>query len=194
MIIACLAWGSLIWDPGGLPIQGRWFEDGPLAPVEFARQSTDGRITLVLDEEAEPVQLLWAVMAVADVEAAKRALGKRESIPARARESRVGAWRTGDPVPKSVLSLPEWAHTHGIDAVIWTALGPQYTKQGESEPTRERPPIEWVLSYLRGLEGQRRDDAEEYFRCAPPQMNTEYRRRVEAEIGWFYSPCWPHAA
>ena len=39
MKIACLGWGSVIWDPRALPIQREWFKDGPFAPVEFTRQS-----------------------------------------------------------------------------------------------------------------------------------------------------------
>src|SRR5690348_5301348 len=54
MKIACLGWGSLVWDPRALPIQREWFKDGPFAPIEFTRKSTDGRITLVIDPSAHP--------------------------------------------------------------------------------------------------------------------------------------------
>jgi len=37
--IACIGWGSLIWDPRDLLVQREWFKDGALLPVEFARQA-----------------------------------------------------------------------------------------------------------------------------------------------------------
>ncbi len=189
MNIACLAWGSLVWNPKNLPIQRRWFDDGPFAPVEFTRQSKDGRITLVLDEDAEPVRLLWARMTLSDVEQAMKALCERERITASDWKSQIGSWSIRDEPPKNIPSLPMWAQANGIDAAIWTALGPQYKKQGETEPTKERPPPEWVLNYLQGLLGPLRDVAEQYFRRTPPQIDTEYRRRVEATLGWVYRQC-----
>jgi hypothetical protein len=49
-MIACIGWGSLIWSRRKLDLDGNWRADGPLLPVEFARQSSHGRITLVLEE------------------------------------------------------------------------------------------------------------------------------------------------
>ena len=189
MNIACLAWGSLVWNPKDLPIQRRWFDDGPFAPVEFTRQSRDGRITLELDEDAEPVRLIWARVALSDVEQAMKALCERERITASDWKSRIGSWYIRHEPPKTIPSLAMWAQAHGIDAAIWTALGPQYKKQGETRPTKERPPLDWVLNYLQGLTGPCRDVAEQYFRRTPPQIDTEYRRRVEATLGWDYREC-----
>ena len=189
MNIACLVWGSLVWDPRDLPVRRFWFLDGPLAPVEFTRQSKDGRMTLVLDEDAEPVRILWALMTLSDLNEAREALKGREGITGRNWKSRIGKWETGNKAPKNIPCLPAWSEARGLDAVIWTALGPQYTKTGESKPIRKRPPIEWVIDYLQRLTGPIRDLAEQYFRCAPRQIDTEYRRYVEAALGWTPRQC-----
>ncbi len=48
--IGIIGWGSLIWDPRGLPIKCKWHKNGPELPIEFSRISQDGRLTLVIDK------------------------------------------------------------------------------------------------------------------------------------------------
>ena len=185
MNIACLAWGSVVWDTRELPIRRRWFSDGPFAPVEFSRKSRNNRITLVLDEHADPVRLLWALMDLQDLDEAILALKKREDLTGKTWQKNIGRWGSTDEAPPLIPTLPEWAKAQGVDAAIWTALGPKYL---DAVGTRvdERPSIKWVLSHLGDLRGSDRDNAEKYFRLAPKQIDTAYRRHVEAALGWSY--------
>jgi len=41
-----------------------------------------------------------------------------------------------------------------------------------------------VVGYLRTREGSVLEEAEEYVRKAPRQINTVYRRAIEAALGW----------
>lgn len=178
--IACLGWGSLVWDPRELSIQREWFADGPFVQVELARQSLDGRITLVLEADAPPVRSLWAIMDPTDVAVAREALRKREGVPMNDL-SKIGGWSKGEPPPRLILDLPEWAASHGLEWVVWTGLPSKF-----NGPDGCTPKIEQVLEYLRGLTGSKRDIAERYIRCAPRQIDTPYRRRIEAELQWTY--------
>ncbi len=183
MKIACLGWGSLIWDPRGLPVQPKWSTDGPFLPVEFARQSSDGRITLVIDAKASPVQVLWSQMLSPDLLGAKKALRDREGIRGGRWESRIGSWQKGKAAPANIPDLPAWAEAHNFDAIIWTALGPKFHNENRV------PSGEEVIEYLRGLAGTQREDAKRYIECAPRQIETEYRRRIAAALGWSYKAC-----
>lgn len=152
-MIACLGWGSLIWGPRELAIQRQWFNDGPLIHVEFARQSQDGRITLVLTESANPVRSLWALMDTVDLASAKSALRRREGVPAKNEEKHIGSWSVGEASPDLIPTLAEWASAHGIAYVIWTNLPPKFA--GEEQV----PSSEQVTEYLAGLVGAQREVA-----------------------------------
>jgi hypothetical protein len=176
--IACLGWVSLVWDPRELPIQREWFADGPFVQVEFVRQSDNGRMTLVLEASAPPVRALWAVMDHTDIAVAREALRKREGIPQKWK-AEIRGWSKGESSQDMIVDLPEWAASHGVEGVVWTALPSKFNGEKRCTPT-----VEQVLEYLGGLTGATRDEAECYIRCAPRQIDTPYRRRIEAALRW----------
>ena len=174
--IACLGWGSLIWDPRNLPIRRYWFDDGPLIPIEFARQSKDDRITLVIAPGARPVRSLWALMDSDSLDEAREQLQLREGTE---NPDYIGNWSRKQESPRDIPKLSEWAAARNIHSVIWTALPP-----GLKGDDNEHPGVEDVLRHLRALSGTARDNAERYIRRAPRQIDTDYRRRIEAELEW----------
>ena len=105
MRIACLGWGSLVWDPRELPIRRSWFEDGPLIQVEFARKSKDRRITLVLTEQDTLVRSLWALMDCTGTADARKALRAREGV---LKEEDIGLLERGDKPPPNRAGLSNW--------------------------------------------------------------------------------------
>lgn len=177
-VIACLGWGSLVWDPRSLAVQRRWFDDGPMVRVEFLRKSNNGRITLVMDSSSPPVRSLWALMDATDIETAAENLREREGIFEKNMTRDVGRWMRGDASPPNILSLPEWAEAHGVAGVIWTALGHKFDELATPAT------VDQVATYLAGLTGRSREDAERYVRRAPPQIDTPYRRIIESRLGW----------
>jgi len=44
--------------------------------------------------------------------------------------------------------------------------------------------VDEVVSFLRNLPQEKQRNAEEYIRKTPRQIDTEYRRRIEAEWNW----------
>lgn len=179
MAVACLGWGSLIWDPKNLPVRGIWFEDGPKIRVEFARQSNNGRLTLVIIDSAPEIRSLWAFLDVETLMDARSALMTREGT---SKEEYIASWSLGDEAPPTIPGLPEWAVGRGITGVVWTALPPRFDNAA-------RPPtaVE-AVRYLDALSDKGRDLAEEYIRRAPPQIDTPYRRAIVEALGWTYVP------
>ena len=183
MKIACIGWGSLVWRPEGLPIQRKWYSDGPMLPLEFARQSRDGRLTLVITQNATPVRTLWALMSTDDIEEAKRSLLNREGIPQKRLSNFIGSVesdeKTDDPIKSEIKG---WLNHLDLDAAIWTNLPPKFKGDNDRTPT-----LPEAIAYLNSLDINARHLAEEYIRKAPKQIDTEYRQGFEKEFGWTYT-------
>lgn len=174
-MIACLAWGSLVWDPRDLPLAGDWQHGGPELPIEFVRQSIDGRVTLVIDPTSPRTAVVWAPMAVTCLAEAIEALRKREGTPS-ARP--IGRWPNSQGYECSNV-IDRWARTREINGVVWTALGPKFGGERNRRPSQKE-----VVEYLARLSGESRRLSEEYVRSAPPQIDTPYRRAITKELGW----------
>jgi hypothetical protein len=176
MKIACIGWGSLIWRPEGLPIHNKWFEDGPILPIEFTRHSSDDRITLIIDEQAKPVRTLWSLMTCTNIDDAVEALKQREGVKKLAAIHFVTADTENAIGAKS--EILNWIKRLNLDAAIWTGLA-------YSDKTNKlRPTLEYVIDHLRNLQPNKRKHAEEYIRRAPKQIDTDYRRQIEFTLGW----------
>lgn len=176
--IAVLAWGSLKWDRRQLVVRGEWHDDGPALPLEFSRRSSDGRLTLVIDEaDGEACRSGWWESGLTNIDAAIVNLADREgsgSIGSIDLES------SPDQGPKRqvVDSIREWLREVGLDAVVWTDLKPNFR-----EKVGHQFSVEAAMSYLQQVEGQTRRLAWEYLERAPVAVQTPLRRRLIGE-GW----------
>ena len=169
MKIACLGWGSLIWNPGNLPVASEWFSDGPALPVEFSRVGDNGELATALCANAEPVPVLWSCLAAPSLEAACTALKQREAIPPE-RDDGIGSLII-EGQPTGLIS--RWAQVHGAHAVIWTALPPRVNGVEGRIPS-----VDQAIAYLASLTGEVRQHARDYLEAVPAQINTPYRQTI----------------
>jgi hypothetical protein len=180
LMIACIGWGSLIWDKRNLDVDGHWRADGPALPVEFARQSGDGRITLVIVQGFAPVPTLWSIFNTRDLAEARQSLRVREGVFRSRADEFIACWRRGEnPSSEPDATISAWAAGKNLDAAVWTSLPPKFGGIDGRMPTEND-----VVAYLQALEGQARTAAEEYVRRAPRQIATAYRRAIERALGW----------
>lgn len=182
-----MGWGSLIWDPRGLPLSSPWRPDGPALPVEFTRVADNGRLTLGLREGVADVQTLWALMSDRALEMTRSQLAQRErTVPDRIgcldrHADRCVGSRDGPSVGDHDLvgPLASWLAERELDAVIWTALPSNF-----EERTGRALSVDAAVGYLERLSREARRRAEQYVRRAPAQVRTDIRQGLEHVLGW----------
>ena len=187
MKIAVLGWGSLIPHPTKnnvtLQIRGHWKRDGPYLPVEYARISDNGELTLVIKPGSNIVRTLWAYSRFDNLYRATRNLRKREGIPVKATKRigyvlSYGNSYNSNVIPDIHMMMRKWTQHKGMDAVIWTDL-PENFMKNRGKPFSETE----AINYLRTLTGPVRDSAKKYVQETPHQINTHLRPKIEQELG-----------
>lgn len=175
MRIAILGWGSLIWDPRGLPREGVWQKPGPILPLEFSRVSRDCRLTLVLDPEyGDLCETYFILSPRADLDDAIRDLRVREET----RTSSIGFVdlerdRRNGRYAASIKAITGWATDSGFQGVVWTDL------EGNFETETAKPfTVPNAVAYLGGLPATAKKNAMRYIRNAPEEISTPLRRGV----------------
>ena len=178
MTVRGLGWGSLVWNPGVLRCKRGWCEDGPALPLEFARTSRDGRLTLVLVDGARPVPTLWTELDYRSPEEAQAALAGREACSLMA----IGRWPSLSRVQidDTYSIIAAWAAQREIDAVVWTALPPKF----EDVEGRAPESAEQAIEYLRSRDPETLAKCREYVERAPVQVATTFRATIEDAMGW----------
>lgn len=174
--IACIAWGSLIWEPRELKLASGWRPDGPLLPLEFVRDSDDSdELAIVMHEAAPPMPTYWALLDTGDLAAAREMLRQREKI-----RSEYPQWVGSIPNPCGAEDprVADWLRAHELDAAVWTALPAKFAKVSERAPSAHE-----AVAFLAGLQGETRQKAEEYVRKVPPEISTLYRKLFEEKLG-----------
>jgi hypothetical protein len=181
MKIAVLGWGSLIWDPRDLMIEKNkdWKKDGPLMPIEFARISMNGTLTLVIKENASIVQVLWTYMKAKSLTEAMKNLQQREGTPHVSNIGYIDLQNTkvSSKLPQLESRIYDWAKDKEIDAVIWTALGVKFKDKIGIEFNPKN-----VVGYLNRLSKSKKALAKKYIHNTPKQIRTEYREIMEKEF------------
>jgi hypothetical protein len=186
MSIAIIGWGSLIWCPGSLRIRTVWRRDGPRLPIEFARISRDGRLTLVIQLGTEDQTTYWAVSELEELSGARDNVREREGSKLEDVHYLDRGGRVADGVPSEIArKMSEWLDAHGeVQAAIWTGLPSNWReKRGREFSAAD------AIRYLEELEvaadsaKATYDRAREYVRNAPPGVETRVRKAMRAQ-GW----------
>lgn len=177
MKIAVLGWGSLIWDQRELKItDDKWYENGPVLPIEFARISKDGRLTLVIKPSYPEVAVLYGISTFLDINVAVENLRLREGTSTK----RVG-WYNFHTCEKNIrtanepiiIALNAWKQNLDIDAVIWTDLPPNF-----QDSTEQVLNLENIAKVLYRLKRDQFIRAKEYLDKAPKQITTKLRPEI----------------
>jgi len=177
MKIAVIGWGSLIWDKEAKNIEfisKTWHDDGPELPIEFTRQSMDGRLTLVITPNVATVRTKWAEFDGTQSEIIEK-LRKREGTT----KEHIGTVERNSSQTVSVnRTIVSWLACHqSLQSAIWTNLVPKFDNKSHTISADDAVKY---LQTLKSTEPEKFIKAREYI-CNSP-IETSFRKRFFADV------------
>ncbi len=179
--VVILGWGSLIWNFDGLKIISDWQKEGPFLPIEFARISMDGKLTLVIKQNSKKVPVLWNLMEFDDLQQAREDLRIREKTPT---IENIGFVNLKDDTSHSlnnehiINDIKKWAKINEFDAVIWTDL-PENFETKLNKPFS----LQNIIDYFNSKkQSEIFEKIKEYILKTPKQIETTLRNDLENYI------------
>jgi hypothetical protein len=177
MGIAILVWGSLYWNPGELSTKGEWFFDGPELPIEFARISSNNRLTLVIKPNFAVSRTLYIISGFDNLQQARENLQTREGTT---NIDRIGFIdftsnsQNANPNHAFIFDiLRTWNLQKKFDAIIWSDFSPNFTNSTTNNFT-----VPNIINYLNGLNDVDFILAKDYILKAPEQITTQFRSQL----------------
>lgn len=180
-MIAILSWGSLIWKPQDLPLDGAWKQGGPLLPLEFSRVRTARPLTLVLDPVHGvncPTQFAWSArtrleQVIDDIQQRENASPQEVGyVDLEQNLSSIQAYPQQINVDRAVR---QWCQAQQVLTAVWTAIPPNFAEELGIEFS-----VEAALQYFEQLSQSEQDSVLEYIKNTPTEITTPFRRRVES--------------
>ncbi|MFN3969281.1 hypothetical protein [Flavobacterium sp.] len=187
-LTAILAWGSLTWDPRELDYNKSlgWVYDGPILPIEFARISKDGNLTIVITENGTPVKTFYTFAKTnSSFEEVFENLRIREG---KCNRKDIGFYKAETDTFHSEdfpfkEEIRNWSKKKKIKNIIWTNLPEKWEYKDENHETIFVNPNDRI-DYLKSLTGEKKELAETYIRKTPIEIQTNYRKLIELELQW----------
>jgi len=183
MRITVIGWGSLIWDPRGLPREGMWEKGGPVLPIEFSRVSEDCRLTLVIDDaNGNECTTQYVRSPRADLDDAIRDLQLREGTGKKwiGFVDIVHGKTSCSMFPEQIDvsgQIHRWCAKTEFDAAVWTALRSNF-----NDEKKKAFSVNAAVDHLQDLPQTARINAFKYIQNAPARIDTPLRRRL-LELG-----------
>ena len=182
MKIAIIVWGSLYWDPRELAKTEDWFYDGPVLPLEYARKSNNGRITLVIKPDFDDVTTLYAISSLNKLDDAIDNLRIREDTD---NVENIGyvdyTANQSNNVRQSnsfiINRLNEWNSTKSFDAIIWSDFSAKFKNAGLGVLS-----VNNIVRHINSLDYNAKADALEYISKTPKQISTRFRSELEKQF------------